>query len=264
MIMELSLTNKTAVICGSSQGIGFAAAIELANLGTNCILLARNEKSLQLAVEQLPTTSGQKHHYAVADFTDTAAVYTVINEITASQPIHILINNSGGPKAGPISAAAGSEFSEAFQQHLINNQNLVNAVLPGMRKDNYGRIINIISTSIKTPLAGLGVSNTIRAAVAAWAKTLANEIGAYNITVNNILPGLTETARLTSLLTGSAEKSGKSEEEVANELLSTIPLKRFGKANEVANMIAFLASPAAAYVHGVSIPVDGGRTPSLT
>ncbi len=262
--MDLSLINKTAVICGSSQGIGLAAAIELANLGASCILLARNETSLQQAVEKLPTTSGQHHQYGLADFTNTAAVSTLINKITENQHVHILINNSGGPKAGPIMEAENEAFSKAFEQHLINNHNLVNAVLPGMKNDNYGRIINIISTSIKTPLAGLGVSNTIRAAVAAWSKTLANEIGAYNITVNNILPGLTETARLTSLLEGSAEKYGKTEDEIANELLSTIPLKRFGKASEIANMIAFLSSPAAAYVHGVSIPVDGGRTPSLS
>lgn len=262
--MDLSLLNKTAVICGSSQGIGFAAAVELAALGANCILLARNETSLQKAIQTLPTENGQKHHYLLADFNDNDAVLKAINTVVANQSVQVLVNNTGGPKAGPIETAGIGEFSQAFQQHLINNQNLVNAVLPGMREANYGRIINIISTSIKTPLAGLGVSNTIRAAVAAWAKTLANEIGEFNITVNNVLPGLTETSRLTSLVSGTAEKQNRSEEEVVANLKGTIPLKRFGKASEIANVIAFLASPAAAYVHGVSIPVDGGRTPSLT
>ena len=261
--MNLSLLNKTAVICGSSQGIGFAAAVELAELGANCILIARNEASLQQALTKIPAASGQQHQYKVADFSDTRAVQKAIEEIISNQPVHILVNNSGGPKAGPIENAALDEFTAAFQQHLINNQLLVNAVLPGMREVNYGRIINVISTSIKTPLAGLGVSNTIRAAVAAWAKTLANEIGAYNITVNNILPGLTETARLSSLVAGTAAKENKSEAEVEAALKASIPLKRFGQASELANVIAFLASPAAAYVHGVSIPVDGGRTPSL-
>lgn len=262
--MNLSLTNKTAVICGSSQGIGLAAAMELAALGANCILLARNAERLQDAVTKLPVQEGQNHSYAVADFTDTQAVQAAIKGIISQQTVHILVNNSGGPKGGPISSAPSTEFTEAFQQHLINNQNLVNAVMAGMRKANYGRIINIISTSIKTPLAGLGVSNTIRAAVAAWSKTLANEIGAYNITVNNILPGLTETARLSSLVAATVETGNKTEAEVSAEMKATIPLKRFGKAAEVANVIAFLASPAAAYVHGVSIPVDGGRTPGLS
>ena len=262
--MNISLQNKTAVICGSSQGIGFAAAVELAALGANCILLARNEISLQQALTKIPTAAGQQHQYKVADFTDSEAVQEAIKEIVGTQTVHILVNNSGGPKAGPIEKASSEEFTAAFQQHLVNNQLLVNAVLPGMREANYGRIINVISTSIKTPLAGLGVSNTIRAAVAAWAKTLANEIGAYDITVNNILPGLTNTARLSSLITGTAQIGSKTEAEVKAALKATIPLKRFGEASELANVIAFLASPAAAYVHGVSIPVDGGRTPSLT
>lgn len=262
--MNLSLINKTAVICGSSQGIGLAAAVELAALGANCILLARNEERLQHALTQIPLTAAQQHQYRVADFSDSQAVQKAIDEIVSTQTVHILVNNSGGPKAGSIEAAAAQEFTAAFQQHLINNQLLVNAVLPGMREANYGRIINVISTSIKTPLAGLGVSNTIRAAVAAWAKTLANEIGAYNITVNNILPGLTETARLSSLVAGTAQKENKTEAEVRETLKASIPLKRFGTSSELANVIAFLASPAAAYVHGVSIPVDGGRTPSLT
>lgn len=262
--MNLSLSNKTAVICGSSQGIGLAAAIELAASGANCILLARNAERLQEALTKLPVQNGQKHQYKVADFTDTEAVREAINAIVSQRNVHVLVNNSGGPKGGPISSAASSEFTEAFHQHLINNQHLVNAVLQGMRETNYGRIINIISTSIKTPLAGLGVSNTIRAAVAAWSKTLANEIGPYNITVNNILPGLTETARLSSLVAATAQAGNKTEAEVSSALEATIPLKRFGKAAEVANVIAFLASPAAAYVHGVSIPVDGGRTPTLS
>lgn len=262
--MNLSLTNKFAVVCGSSQGLGFAAAVELAALGANCILLARNQESLEKAVSNLPNNGSQRHSYAVADFSDTAAVQTAIQKIVAEQKIEILVNNTGGPKAGLITDAESEDFLNAFQQHLINNRNLVEAVIPGMKSAGYGRIINIISTSVKTPLPNLGVSNTIRAAVAAWSKSLSNEVGQHNITVNNVLPGLTATARLSSLIAGTAEKSNQSIETVEQGMIGSIPMKRFGEAAEIANVIAFLASPAASYITGVSIPVDGGRTPTLS
>ena len=261
--MQIALNNKHAVICGSTQGIGLAAAIVLADMGASCTLIARNEQSLQQALQQLPASATQSHSYQVADFADPAAVQRAIAAVTAAQPVHILINNSGGPKAGPIADAAPSDFTAAFQQHIINNQNLVNAVLPGMKAEGYGRIINIVSTSVKTPLANLGVSNTIRAAVAGWSKTLANELGQFNITVNNVLPGLTATARLQSLVETTANNSSTSTTEVEKNLLASIPMRRFGTAEEIANVIGFLASPAAAYVNGTNIPVDGGRTPAF-
>lgn len=262
--MNLSLFNKYAVVCGSSQGLGLAAAVELASIGANCILLARNEDSLMKALKTLPNDGTQKHVFKVADFTNTMAVKQAIQEICAENAVEILVNNTGGPKAGLITDASETDFLNAFQQHLINNQNLVNAVLPGMRNAGYGRIVNIISTSVKTPLPNLGVSNTLRAAVAAWAKTLSNEIGQYNITVNNVLPGLTATARLTSLVASTAEKAQQSVESVEQGMLNSIPMRRFGMASEIGNVIAFLASPAASYVNGVSIQVDGGRTPTLS
>jgi len=261
--MQIALNNKHAVICGSTQGIGLAAAIVLADMGASCTLIARNEQSLQQALQQLPASATQSHSYQVADFADPAAVQRAIAAVTATQPVHILINNSGGPKAGPITDAVSSDFTAAFQQHIINNQNLVNAVLPGMKAEGYGRIINIVSTSVKTPLANLGVSNTIRAAVAGWSKTLANELGQFNITVNNVLPGLTATARLQSLVETTANNSSTSTTEVEKNLLASIPMRRFGTAEEIANVIGFLASPAAAYVSGTNIPVDGGRTPAF-
>ena len=260
--MHISLNNRHAVICGSTQGIGLATAIELASLGASCTLIARNEESLRDAVAQLPAGAGQQHGYAVADFSDPSAVQQAIAKIIIN-PVHILINNSGGPKAGPITEAGIKDFTAAFQQHVVNNQNLVNAVLPGMKVAGYGRIINILSTSVKTPLANLGVSNTIRAAVAGWSKTLANEIGQFNITVNNVLPGLTATARLESLIENTAKSSATDIGEVETGLLSSIPMRRFGTAAEIANVISFLASPAAAYVNGTNIPVDGGRTPAF-
>ncbi|MDP9042458.1 MAG: SDR family oxidoreductase [Bacteroidota bacterium] len=256
--MNISLKNKWAVICGSSQGIGLAAARELAINGANCIMMARNAEALQNAVNQLAKADGQRHQWVAADFSDPAMVEKSIKKITGEQVIEILINNTGGPKGGPIIEASADQFEQAFRQHLVNNQILVRSVVPGMKEAGYGRIINVISTSVKTPLANLGVSNTIRLAVAAWAKTLANEIGQFNITVNNILPGLTQTQRLDDIVKQAAKSL--TTEQVELQLKETIPMKRFGKPEEIANMIAFLASPAASYVNGTNIAVDEGRT----
>ena len=261
--MNISLSGKNAVICGSSAGIGLAVAKELAVNGANCILLARNADALEQAVNQLSKTGEQHHQWMAADFADPGAVESLIKKITAAQRVEILVNNTGGPKAGPILDASTEEFEKAFRQHLVCNQILVRAVVAGMKEAGYGRIINIISTSVKTPLANLGVSNTIRLAVASWSKTLANEIGRYNITVNNILPGLTETERLDSLMKHTAASFKKDLWVVEEQFKESIPMKRFGKPEEIAQVISFLASPAASYVNGTNIAVDGGRTPAF-
>lgn len=261
--MNLSLHNKNAVICGSSQGIGLACAIELAQLGANCTLMARNETSLQKAVEQLDISEQQIHQYIVADFRYPETVKNAIVHIAKNNVVHVLINNTGGPAAGAIMNAAENDFLDAFNQHLICNHILTKAVVPGMKEESFGRIINIISTSVKIPLNNLGVSNTIRGAVASWAKTLANELGRYNITVNNVLPGYTKTGRLNSLLHNIAEKNKVDISTVEENMFAEIPAKRFGEAYEIAAVAAFLASPAASYVNGTSIPVDGGRTGSI-
>ncbi len=261
--MNISLQHRHALICGSTQGIGLAVAQEMASSGANCILLARNEEKLRQAVKELPAAAGQHHRYTVADFSDTEAVARAAQEIVASSVVDILVNNTGGPKAGEITEAEAGAFEDAFRQHVINNQQLATAVLPGMKNSGYGRLINIVSTSVKTPLPNLGVSNTIRAAVAAWAKTLANEVGRYGITVNNVLPGLTATERLDSLIADTAGRSGKSMEEVTAGMKASVPLQRFGTAAEIAHLVVFLASPAASYISGTSIPVDGGRTPAF-
>jgi 3-oxoacyl-[acyl-carrier protein] reductase len=261
--MNLSLEGKNAVICGSTQGIGLAVAEELAMLGANCILLARNEEAMKAIVHNLDISLRQQHGYIVADFVNPAEVKSAIEKHLATHTVQILVNNSGGPAPGPIESATEDQFEKAFMQHLINNHNLVKAVLPGMRAAGYGRIINIISTTVRIPLNNLGVSNTTRGAVASWAKTLSNEIGHTNITVNNILPGLTETQRLRQLIGVLAAGRGVSDDVVKNEMISSIPMKRLGIATEIANVIAFLASPAASYVNGVSIPVDGGRTGTI-
>lgn len=259
----INLQGKTALICGSTQGIGWATAEILASLGATCILMARNETALQEKLNLLPRPDLQTHHYLVADFSDPNQVQQAAMKIAHTLPVHILINNTGGPASGPASTAPTEAFEKAFQQHLVCNQHLVQALLPGMKAAGYGRIINIISVSVKIPIPNLGVSNTIRAAVAAWAKTLSLELASHGITVNNVLPGFTDTERLRSLMAANAERFGKSELAIQQEMLSSVPANRFGTASEVAAVAAFLASPAASYVNGTSIPVDGGRTPSI-
>lgn len=261
--MQLSLIGKRALVSGSTQGIGLAIAKELAVLGASCTLIARNENALKDALQILDNAQGQEHEYLVADFFDYKSVAKTVATYTQNKNIHILINNSGGPAGGPITNATPEAFLQTFEQHLICNHLLTQAVLPGMKTDNYGRIINIISTSVKIPLKGLGVSNTIRGAVASWAKTMANELGAFGITVNNVLPGATDTGRLKSIIANKAAKSQTDDDNIANEMKEEIPMKRFAKPEEIAAMAAFLASPAAAYVSGASIPVDGGRTGAI-
>jgi 3-oxoacyl-[acyl-carrier protein] reductase len=261
--MELSLTGKQALICGSTQGIGLAIAKELALLGADCTLFARNEAALQEALTLLSVSPGQQHRYRVADFQYPDRVKEIIEAHAKEFPVHILINNTGGPPPGPITEATVEQFINAFQQHIICNQVLAQAALPSMKAAKFGRIINIISTSVRIPLKNLGVSNTIRGAVASWAKTLSNEVAQYGITVNNILPGFTKTNRLNSLIAQIAAKAQTSVDVVSNEMEDDVPAKRFGEAHEIAAVAAFLASPAASYVNGVSIPVDGGRTGSI-
>jgi 3-oxoacyl-[acyl-carrier protein] reductase len=261
--MNLSLEGKYAVICGSTQGIGLAIAEEVALLGANCTLIARNEDALKTAVQSLNTALQQQHNYLVADFTKPDELKTIIASHVQQHPVHILINNTGGPAGGPITEATEEAFLNTFNQHLICNHILAKAVIPSMKKEGYGRIINIISTSVKIPLKNLGVSNTIRGAVASWAKTMANELGEYSITVNNILPGFTRTQRLDVVIANIAATKKITTTDVEKEMKQEIPMKRFAEPPEIAAMAAFLASPAASYVNGTSIPVDGGRTGSI-
>jgi 3-oxoacyl-[acyl-carrier protein] reductase len=261
--MNLSLEGKFAVVCGSTQGIGLAIAEELALLGANCTLIARNEAALKAAVHNLDIALRQQHNYLLADFSKPEEVRKAIAEHVINNPVHILINNSGGPAAGPIIEATEEAFLDTFNQHLICNHILTKAVVPSMKKEGYGRIINVISTSVKIPLKNLGVSNTIRGAVASWAKSMANELGQFNITVNNILPGFTSTQRLSTIIEGTAKRGNVVVDIVEKNMKEEVPMKRFGDVSEIAAVAAFLASPAASYVNGASIPVDGGRTGSI-
>lgn len=260
----MTTTSPFALVCGSTQGIGLAIAQQLAKDGVSLVLTARNEEKLQTALQTLDSSKGQKHSYFVSDFTNPSALKTAVHtHIENNGALHILVNNTGGPKSGPIVDADISEFLAAFNQHLICNHILMQAVVPGMKTEGYGRIINIISTSVKQPLPNLGVSNTIRGAVASWSKTLANELGAFGITVNNVLPGATNTQRLTEIAKVKADKTGESIPEILAEMGQESPMKRIAEPEEVAAAVAFLASPAASYINGINVPVDGGRTKSL-
>lgn len=262
--MNIDLNGKAAIVCGSTQGIGKAIALELASLGANVVLMARNEAALKEVLKELDDSRGQSHRFISADFSKAVELKDRITSfVSNSTPVHILVNNTGGPAAGAISDAETETFEKTFSQHLICNHILAQAVLPGMKKENYGRIINIISTSVKQPLKGLGVSNTVRAAVANWAKTLSFEVAPFGITVNNVLPGATLTGRLSSIIESRSKQTGRSIEDLRREMIGEIPSGRFGEPREVAFAVAFLASPAAAYINGINLPVDGGRTGSL-
>lgn len=262
--MNIDLSGKTALVCGSTQGIGKASAKELSQLGANIVLVARNEESLKASLRDLDVSKGQIHTFICADFQNPVQLKEKVENFIARQgAIHILINNTGGPPGGLITNAKADDFLQAFNNHLVCNHILVQAVIDGMKKENYGRIINIISTSVKMPLKNLGVSNTIRAAVANWSKTLANEVASFGITVNNILPGATSTVRLQNIIENKSKNTGESLNEIKNEMEREIPLGRFAEPSEIANAVAFLASPAASYITGINMPVDGGRTGCL-
>ena len=264
--MDLHLQNKNALVCGSTQGIGKATAILLAKEGANVTLIARNEEKLKAVLEelnacQLERSIGQCHSYLVADFSKPEELRKVIEN--SNLQFHILVNNTGGPRSGAILDATLDEFQQAFSQHLLCNHILVQAVVPFMKTQCFGRIINVISTSVKEPIPGLGVSNTIRNAVGNWSKTLAAEIGSHGITVNNVLPGFTETVRLSEIIKIKAKNENKSIEQMTEMMKSYSPAKRFAKPEETASAIVFLASEKASYINGINLPVDGGRTKSL-
>lgn len=262
--MDLDLDGRHALVCGASQGIGRACAIELAQLGASVTALARRADVLEQLVAELPRArAGQQHAFIVADSGDTDGLRDAVRKLAAAQPVHILVNNTGGPSPGPAHGARLEDFLDAYRKHLLANQVRTEAVIPGMQAARYGRIVNIISTSVKEPIAGLGVSNTTRWAVAGWAKTLATELAPFGITVNNVLPGSTHTPRIEQIVATRAQKSGRGEQEVQREMTAEIPMGRFADPSETAAAVAFLASPAAGYITGVSLPVDGGRMHSL-
>lgn len=262
--MDLNLAGRHALVCGASEGIGRAAAHELALLGADVTVLARRPEALAEVAAALPRVAGSQQHATIAlDVADAVALRETVGRLVATRPVHILVNNTGGPPGGRALDAGADDYLAAFQRHLLANQALAQLTVPGMRTAGWGRIVNIVSTSVKEPIPNLGVSNTIRGAVASWAKTLSRELGADGITVNNVLPGYTRTQRLEQILHDRMHATGKDEATVSATMLATVPAGRFAEAHEIAAAIAFLASPAAGYISGVSLAVDGGRMQSI-
>ncbi len=252
-----------ALVTGASAGIGRAAALALAARGCRITALARRRDSLESLRGDLLAAGAPQAHALAADLEDRPGLRSAVEaHLREHGPIHILVNNAGGPPGGPLLEAEEEDFARAFGRLLMAPHLLVRLLLPGMREAGYGRILNVVSTSVREPLPNLGVSNTIRGATAAWAKTLANELPP-GITVNNVLPGATATERLEALERAAASKSGRSLEEVRADMVRLIPEGRVAEPREPAALIAFLASPEAAYIRGQSIAVDGGRTRSL-
>ncbi|HMN96816.1 MAG TPA: SDR family oxidoreductase [Phycisphaerales bacterium] len=256
----MSLASRHALVCGSTQGIGRACAMEFARQGASVTLVGRNDEGLAKVLAELPTSGAQRHRTLQLDFADAAGVEAGADAFVAEHgPVHILLHNTGGPPPGALFDSEPGALATAFAQHVLTAQGLARAVATGMRDERYGRIIAIVSTSVVTPIANLGVSNVIRAAMGNWMRTLAAELGPFGITVNNILPGFTKTARLESLFAGRAEREGSTIEEYEEGVRKSIPLRRLATPEEIAAVAGFLASPAASYLTGVNLPVDGGR-----
>ncbi len=262
--VNTSLSGKRALVCGSTQGIGRACAHELALLGASVTLVARDASRLAEVAAALPRPQNHNHDTIAVDLSDPRAVRAAITaRIDPRAPWHILITNTGGPPAGAMLDASLDQLNKAFDSLLLTPHTLAQLLVPGMKAANYGRIINIASTSVKQPIPNLGLSNAVRAAVANWAKTLSLELASSGITVNNVLPGYTDTARLGELFSAKAVKTGRGQDDIRAETIASIPAGRLGLPEEIAAAAAFLATPAAAYINGINLPVDGGRTGTL-
>lgn len=258
--MNLDLSNRHALVCGSNQGIGNACAHQLASQGATITLLGRNQPGLQAALPTLPTPNAQSHTILVADLSNPTATHAAVAQaLHPDHPWTILINNTGGPPPGSALDASPADLLAAFNAQLLSAQALVRLLLPGFKTASFGRIINISSTSIKQPIPGLAISNIIRPAVASWAKCLAAELGPLGVTVNNVLPGYTATERLSSIISGRAAKAGTTDDAIRQDFIASTPMRRLGQPQDIAAAVGFLASPAASYISGINLPVDGGR-----
>ncbi len=258
-VMRIDLKGKTALVGASSQGLGFASAVSLAKCGASVFLMARNEEKLKISLSRLPVEyAEQKHGYLVIDFSDFSSFKNTVGFFFENHKIDILVNNTNGPKSMTAADADLDAYQAAFDLLFKTVVETTMLAVPQMISAGTGRIINIASTSVVEPIANLVLSNSIRSATAAWAKTLSNELGQYNITVNNILTGNFDTQRIEKLMAEQAAEKGISISEIRGQRASVIPIKRFGKPEEFGNLVAFLASDLAAYITGTDIPIDGG------
>ena len=254
-----ALTGKHALVCGASKGIGASTAKMLAKAGADVTVCARNEHALQQLCAEMEALGNGKHHSLVLDLEDTESLNPAVSELIEQRgTIHILVNNAGGPPGRPLIENSVSDFDAPFKRHLHASHILTQLVIPGMESTGYGRIVQIISTSVKEPIPNIGLSNTLRGAMASWAKSLSRELHPC-ITINNVLPGFTNTERLGSLASSINQRTGKSIEEVHEGWMSQVPIERLIEPLETASAITFLTLPASGGIRGVSLAVDGGR-----
>jgi len=251
------LSNKQILICGGSKGIGAASVESFLSLGSTVTILSRSLGKFK----EHPFLNKNLHHIEV-DFSDTESKNKAFDQVK-SLNVDILINNAGGPPTAPTLDSDINDFSKAMEIHLYTYQELTKIIVPKMIEKKHGKIVNIISVTATTPLPNFCVSNTLRGALINWSKTLSKEFGQHNITVNNVLPGYTETERLLEVMKSGSQKNNVSEEEFKNTLFKQIPMKRFASPSEVADAVVFLASDHASFINGISIPVDGGWTPCV-
>lgn len=261
--MNISLKGKKALVGGSSRGIGKAIAQQLAESGASVTLMARSEDKLKRIVNELPTSEGQKHQYLLVDFTDYEKYKSVIFDYFKNNTVDILVNNTQGPSAGSALEKKVDDYQNAFDLLFKSVVFTTELALEHMIKNKWGRIINVASVSVKEPLSYLALSNTIRAAVVTWAKSLSTDIAQHQITINNVLTGYFDTERIHDLNQTKAKQLGISIEEVKSNMEAQVPVKRIGKPEEYGFLVTFLASEKAAYITGINIPIDGGLLKSL-
>ena len=256
--MNIDLTNKNALIGGSSKGIGLAIAQRLASSGANVTLMARNESALRKAVSELDQSKGQNHQFLIVNFSDYKGFSKQIDEYFKKNNIDILVNNTQGPLPGKATEKEINDYQTAFDLLFKCAIHTTSLAIRNMKNQSWGRVINVSSISVKEPLNNLVLSNSLRAAIVTWAKSLSIDMAEFNITINNILTGFFDTERLNQLSAAKAKLQRKTTSEINNEIKSIIPMKRFGKVEEYANLVCFLASEQSAYITGTNIPIDGG------
>ena len=261
--MKINLNGKKALVGGSSRGLGFAVAKQLALSGASVTLMSRNEKKLKEIVANLENETKVKHNYLIVDFNNFDSYKKIISTFLSSNPIDILVNNTQGPKPGDVESLSIDDYQNAFDLLFKSVVHTTSVALPYMKKNSWGRVLNMVSISVKEPLSYLALSNTIRGSVVTWAKTLANDVACDNITVNNILTGYFKTERIEELNFEKAKKLNISIDQVFDTMKNQVPMKRIGNPEEFGYLASFLCSDKASYITGINIPIDGGLIKSL-